>query len=360
MAMSMWLSPPEALRARIMEAVRQHQVVPQPGAPLDPGPGGRAEKLAQAALDTMLTRQFRVGPLPPPAVYEQLLERVRRCVQRGRPIRVTIGYGPLKNQNAVPYSRADWAEFFALCHLVAWHNKVQAVYPPGLSIQIVFDDSTLMLANHADKGLMKAYMASLGGLIRALGFERLFPPPFAQSSFAWLFHFGFYQVARWRVRRWERDPANRQQLARMTEAARRNLVLPAGLGPAEQERAAQAASHRYRVYWEALQLSGLLSSKSRLVAMYLDGSQHHLRQPVALHLTTLDKGQVTQPWQGEGALLDNGRDKLEPFVLTAGRRQRHRTETVAGLDLVPYPGFDRVAVAWPGKLAPRVREVQNA
>ena len=80
------------------------------------------------------------------------------CVGRGRPIRVTVGYGPLKNPNAVAYSRADWAEFFALCHLVAWHNKVQAVYPPGLAIQIIFDDSTLVRANHANKGLMKSYM----------------------------------------------------------------------------------------------------------------------------------------------------------------------------------------------------------
>jgi hypothetical protein len=80
---------------------------------------------------------------------------------------------------------------------------------------------------------------------------------------------------------------------------------------------------------------------------YLDGTQHHIRQEVALHLTTLDKGQVTQPWQGEGALLDNGHGRLEPFVLTAGRRQRHEMLTVDGLDILPIAGFDRIAVAWP-------------
>jgi hypothetical protein len=66
-----------------------------------------------------------------------------------------------------------------------------------------------------------------------------------------------------------------------------------------------------------------------------------------VHLTTLDKGQMTQPWQGEGALLDNGHGKLEPFVLTTGRRPRHGCHTVEGLDLIPYPGFDRIAVARP-------------
>jgi hypothetical protein len=54
---------------------------------------------------------------------------------------------------------------------------------------------------------------------------------------------------------------------------------------------------------------------------------------------------VTQPWQGEGALLDNGHGKLVPFVLTGGRRSRYRTAVVDGLDLVPLPGFDRIAVA---------------
>src|SRR5207302_2273280 len=130
-------------------------------------------ELARQVLDTMLTRQYRVGPLPPPEVYAHLLKRVRRCVQRGQPIKVTLGYGPLKNQHSVSYSRADWAEFFALCHLVAWHNKVQAIYPPGLRIKICFDDSTLVMANHADQQLMASYMTSFPELIRALGYETI-------------------------------------------------------------------------------------------------------------------------------------------------------------------------------------------
>jgi hypothetical protein len=79
--------------------------------------------------------------------------------------------------------------------------------------------------------------------------------------------------------------------------------------------------------------------------MYLDGTQHHIRDAIALHLTSLDKGQVTQPWQGAGALLDNGHGKLEPFVLTAGRQQRYSVQTVSGLDLIPEAGFEQIAVA---------------
>jgi hypothetical protein len=90
----------------------------------------------------------------------------------------------------------------------------------------------------------------------------------------------------------------------------------------------------------------MFPSRGRLLALYLDGSQHHRRQ-LALHLTSVDKGQVTQPWQGEGVLLDNGHQSLEPFVLTAGRRLRHASQTVDGLDLVPVAGFDRITVVWP-------------
>jgi hypothetical protein len=303
----------------------------------------------------MLTRQFRVGPLPPPELYEQFLGPIRRFVRKGKPIKVMVGYGPLKNPNAVSHRRADWAEFFALCHLVSWHNKVQRVYAPGLQFQIVFDDETLLIANGADRGLIASYTGSIAELIRVLGYETVFLPPTRLSHFLWFLRFGPYQlfrfcllrIAEWRVRRWERDPAHEEQVQRMAEFARRNVVVPPNLGPEEQERFVRDASHRFRVCWDALRLGAqIFSDKERLVALYLDGSQHH-RQQVALHLTSVDKGQMTQPWQGEGVLLDNGHGKLEPFVLSGGRRSRYRVRVLDGLDLVPAPGFDRIAMVWP-------------
>jgi hypothetical protein len=128
-------------------------------------------------------------------------------------------------------------------------------------------------------------------------------------------------------------------------------VLPPGLNLDQQEETIRESSHRYRVYWQALQMSRVMRSKNRLVAMYLDGSQHHIPQAVALHLTSLDKGQVTQPWQGEGTLVDNGHGRLEPFVLTAGRRQRYTMQVVDALTLVPGEGFDRIAVVRPSDKA---------
>jgi len=345
----------ELLRARVVEVVRRHWVQPHATESLAPPAPEQVEPLARTALDTMLTRQFRVGPLPSAEMYEQFLKPVRLFVARGKPIRVTVGYGPLKNPNAVSYSRADWAEFFALCHLVAWHNKVQRVYPPGLQFQIYFDDETLLLANRANKGFMRSYMSSIADLIRVLGYRSVFLPPTRITHFAWFLRFGPYQLFRFtliqiaerRVRRWERDPANRETMERMKEYARRNVVVPANLDAETQVRFVEYASHRFRVCWDALRLGArIFPDRGRLLALYLDGSQHH-RQQVALHLTSVDKGQMTQPWQGEGVLLDNGYQKLEPFVLTGGRRARYHLRVLEGVDVVAAPGFDRLAVVWP-------------
>ncbi len=374
--MGMLLSPDlsdEILRCRVHEVLRRHWVRPQASEPLatveyslrkygsesrsDSATltSERVEQLARTALDTMLTRQFRVGPLPSPEMYEQFLAPIRRFVAKGKPIRVTVGYGPLKNPNAVAHSRADWAEFFALSHLVAWHNKVQRVYPPGLQFRIYFDDETLLLANGADKRSMRSYMSSIANLIRVLGYQAVFLPPTRITHFAWFLRFGPYQlfrftllrIAEWRVRRWERDPANGEKLQRMKEYARRNVMVPSNLREDERERFVEYASHRFRVCWDALRLGAqIFPDRGRLLALYLDGSQHH-RQQTALHLTSVDKGQMTQPWQGEGVLLDNGNQKLEPFVLTGGRRSRYQIRVLDGLDVVAAPGFERLAVVWP-------------
>src|SRR5262245_21379893 len=329
-----------ALRQLVEEAVRERWVKPTAV------PTADVDKLARATLDTMLTRQYRVTPMPPEQEYQELLARVRHWVAGGRPVRIMLGYAPMKNPNTVRRPQADWAEFFALCHLCTWHNKVCSVYPPGLRIKIIFDVSTIRMANRHSAAPMKSYMASVGRLMKSLGYESFLVGTMRQSSFAWLFHFGPYQLARRRVRRWEQDPANREAMEKMLEFAGRNLDVPAGASEAEQTRLCEEAAHRYRVYWEALQLSGFSRLGHKLIAMYLDGHQHHLRAPAALHLTSLGKGLVAQPWQGEGALLDNGHSKLVPTVLTSGRREKLASRVLSGLSLVPQEGFDTMEVCW--------------
>ncbi|MCI0742623.1 MAG: L-tyrosine/L-tryptophan isonitrile synthase family protein [Gemmataceae bacterium] len=328
--------------------LRERWVRPAPPAADYRVPSSEVDRVTRAVLDVMLTRPFRTGKLPPKDEDAYLLGRVRHWVRRGRPVRVTLGHAPLKNLNAAAQSRADWAEFFALSHLCSWHNKVCAVYPPGLRIKILFDDATLRRSNGAERGHMDSYISSLAQLVKALGYEAFLSALGRMSSFAWLYHLGVYPLARLRVWLWERKPANRAAIERMTTFARRNLVLPPGLSEDERERRCREASHRFRVCWEALQLGMLLTGVRfigrSLIAMYLDGTQHHVRLWGALHLTTLGKGVITQPWQGTGALCDNGHGQLVPFVLTAGRRERTASREVTGLDLLRLEGFDRILV----------------
>jgi len=309
-------------------------------------PAAQLDELARTVLDTMLVRSYRVTPLPPEKDYQELLSRVTHWVRRGQAVQIMLGYGPMKNPKNTDHTHADWAEFFALCHLCAWHNKICSVYPPGLVIKIIFDDSTIRMANRHPKKPMNDYIASVGKLIRDLRYDSFIAGTMRQSSFAWLFHFGLYQLAALRLRSWERNPANREAMERMLEFSRRNLDVPEGLSKVEREARFVRAAHRYRVYWEALQLSGFSRMGSKIIAMYLDGRQHHLPQPAALHLTSLGKGQVVQPWQGPGALLDNGHGKLVPTVLTGKKLEHlHRTNvSVAGI--VPGRGFDSIQICF--------------
>jgi hypothetical protein len=333
------------LRDRVSNEIRRRWVKPAAADLSYKVSPEKAESIAKTALTTMLVRDFRATPLPPPEEHAQLLKRVLHWVSRSKPIRIRLGYAPMKNAIPVDHTKADWAEFFALSHLAAWHNKVQAVYPLGLEIRIIFDDSMVRMANQYSISPMDEYIESIRELITAMGYGSLIVSTIRQSSFSWIFNFGFYQWADFRVRRWERDPANKPIFDRMLEFARRNLALPDDLADAEKEIRYQDAAHRYRVYWEALQLSGFSRLGKGLNAMYLDGHQHHLRQDATLHLASLGKQQLTQPWQGPGALLDNGVGKLVPIVLTGKRRERVDCQPIRLPNLVPLPDFASILVA---------------
>jgi hypothetical protein len=332
------------LREQVLSTLQSLWVKPRAAARDHLVPPGKVPQIAEATLAAMSTRRFRIGKMPEGEEYERLLGRVEHWVRQGEAIRITLGYGPMKNPNSTPYSRADWADYFALCNLCAWHNKVQEVYPPGLRIKLVFDDSTARMVLRAPWRKMNSYIRSIRRLIGVLGYKTFIVGTLRQSYFAWLFHFGLYQWAALRLRSWEQNPANEPIMALQAEYARRNLAAPPGTSPDEHERLCQAAARRFRVYWEALQLSGLSRCGKSLIAMYLDGKQHHIPQQAALHLHSLGKGQMTQPWQGEGALCDNGHGELIPYVLTTARREKMAVNLVRHLNLVPLPGFDAIRV----------------
>src|SRR5437773_5763880 len=99
-------------RVQVVSALRERWIRPSPNVAGFCVPKDRVESTSRAALDTMLTRQFRNGKFPAEDVYVRQLKCVRHWVRRGRPVRINVGFAPMKNPNAARLSRADWAEFF--------------------------------------------------------------------------------------------------------------------------------------------------------------------------------------------------------------------------------------------------------
>jgi pyoverdine/dityrosine biosynthesis protein len=332
----------------ITEAILSRWVLPESHTKNFSVPSNEVEKLAHNTLCAILSRDFRVGRFPSEEEFNQLLRHVQYWVKQGKPIQVRIGYAPVKNLNVSKHTHVDWAEFFSLCHLSQWHNKVSAVYPPGIQVRIFFDDAMMRLANHVDPQRIQSYKESFQKLVKAMGFEQLIIGSLDQSAFAWLRYFGFLQIANYRIRRWEQLPENQPKIDAMNEYARRDIIIPLGLTSEQRNQFIREASHRYRVYWETfrfgMQVIGYRRFSHVLNAMYLDGTQHHIQLKPFLHLRSLSKEQVTQPWQGYGALRDNGRGKLVPIVITSERQKKFELHTIRGLDIIQLTGFDCIDI----------------
>lgn len=302
------------------------------------------EAQLQAVFDVLLSRPHRLGPMPTEKTRDDIVARLRRNVVQGQPVEISLVYATGKNHQAIAYNRADWAEFFALSHLVAWHNKVQKIYAPGLRIQLYLDDVTGSQLNRHNR---LTYMQSISSLIDAMNYSPLFSKPALLSSLSWKLRLGMHPWAAMRVRRWDRQPENSQTLEKMDQVVGRQLMLKSGLASPQQMKKIQEISFRRRVAFEALHLAGVTNSDKRLIAIYQDGDLFSIQKQLALRLTALELGQITPPWQGEGALLENEDGQWEPIVLTAQRRQRTKSILLTGLKVLDLEGFDVITVAKP-------------
>lgn len=288
-------------------------------------PAREVEPTARRVGDVLLSRRFRSGLKPAAAIQETIAQKVRYYVQRSQPVRLALGFCPLKNLNAAEANRAEWAEAFAFHQLARLDMAVQEVYPPGLRVRVICDDALVRWVNKVPLRMTRDYMASLRELIAGLGLNYLIEAVLPVSRYTPLLHLTFcFTRAERRMRRWEADPANRQAIETMDFHAFKNLLPTPGLSDEARREQARAASHRYRVFWEALELSGLARLQRPVMALYT--SERGL-----LRLFSLCNGNITQPWQGEGCLRLNENDKLVPFVLTQERRDTVRIHWVNGI-----------------------------
>lgn len=73
-----------------------------------------------------------------------MLSTLRRCVNRGSPVQLTVLAFPFKIPNPAKVGvrrLPDFAEFAAIGHLCALKESIQTVYPPGLEFHVLHDGS---------------------------------------------------------------------------------------------------------------------------------------------------------------------------------------------------------------------------
>lgn len=287
------------------------------------------EPLAKAIYAVLTSHRFCKHRPGNPESFHAVIQQALR---EEKPIPIILGHGPLKNRNGCASPQADWAELFTFYQLACLHQRIRALHPPGLSVSLYLDDARSERANGVPPQWTAQYFQSLVNMLRETRLNHLIPHVF---SFNQLYiEYGvetFLAEAEVQVLEWEADPRNEAAMAEQRLHAQKNV--PPGV-PVDWT--LEDAAHRYRVYLCAEHLAGLWEQPNSLYARY---SPH----PGFWQLFTLRKGQVGQPWQGEGCLLLNPHGKLEPFLLTAGRKHRYEVLDVVETE-IPFPGFDRIPV----------------
>lgn len=251
------------------------------------------------------------------------LATIQTAMARQTPIACILGHGPLKNPNNTPAPTADWAECFTYGQLLRLNRAIAALYPPGLSVELILDDARAQAANGVSPTLTQVYHESVERLIGADVFagviRRATPIGELYRAFD---HARYLPQAHAHIDRWMADPQHAESLALYRSHARTNLPAWRLREAADPEAVIDAAVHRYLTWYEAEKRCGLWHRPDTIALRY---SPH----VGACQIFTLRKGSVSQPWQGQGALQVCGPDRFDPTLLTRARREN--THTVAML-----------------------------
>lgn len=284
----------------------------------------QVERISNDVLDVMLQDRFIKRPKPNDEVRAIALKKISSFVKKSKPIGLSVGFNGVKNLNAVDYNKADLAELFSFYQLVNLNNAIQEVYEPGTDIRIAADDFIQMKVNNVKKTVTEEYIKSLEHLINSLGIDSVITGVKKVSTYKALI-LPHYFRARKAVAKFEANPENVEMIEMTRVHARRNLYFESGESEQEKEAIIRRAAHEYLVFWSALQLSKIAKLQPRLLLMYN-------KREGFIQINTVYKGNITQPWQGEGCLEDI-KGKLIPQVLTQLRRDIYNIKHVYGISI---------------------------
>ena len=278
-----------------------------------------------------------------PDDVQSFLTIISENMKQGTPIPFILGHGPLKNPNNCPYPHADWAEFFAYAQLMKLAGAVKALYEPGIEVSLYMDDSRAAYANKAPAALMDAYRLSVQEMIDATPFKQVIKEVVALSTVCpERLHVEHMRQGEEIITNWLADPANLPAYETQVLHAVRNLPAARTLPREELLGEAREATRRYLLHYEAEKLCGIWNQPDKLYMRY---SPH-----AGFYQTfTLRKGSVSQPWQGQGALVITEQGKADAFIVTESKARRGHVSQELAFDIpgVPYLGTLPVLIQTP-------------
>ncbi|MFN8615257.1 MAG: hypothetical protein U0003_05035 [Vampirovibrionales bacterium] len=225
------------------------------------------------------------------------LKVITTAVSQQQPIPITLIHGPLKNRNNASYQHPDWAEWFSGIQLHRLGAAIKTLHEPGLRITYLLDDARAEHANRICSTITHTYQTQLNQFLVAMGFNHLIQevqslrPVYEHPH--WAEH---YTAASQEVLSWWNDPLFASRQEQYCTHAQRNSYGLEKLPKEEQQAYIQAAAYRYCVAFHAEQRAGIWDSSQALTMLYSAYEGYH-------QLFTLRRGSVSQPWQGQGAVL---------------------------------------------------------
>lgn len=113
----------------------------------------------------ILTEEKRLARRPDPDFKTAILDKLKRTIERDRPVVMINAFGGFKNYKAPTFPHVDWAEVFALNKLVKQCVKIAAIYKPGVKLEFTGDSEMVVLFNNYPADTVGAYVAEFKQLL---------------------------------------------------------------------------------------------------------------------------------------------------------------------------------------------------
>lgn len=222
-----------------------------------------------------------------PKDTQLFLAHVRQRFEAGAPLCFRVVVGPVKNvQRCGAQQSPDIAEYLMFIQLARVMESVAAIYPHGVSVQLVPDDVRGGIANDWPAAYGERYIAGLQQMVRALGFASWLRVENGQTKLYQRYQVENYMdAAKASV---ISDACFSANFEMACSKARDNLVSRGSKAPSEND--VRASAMRYLTAHKAELLSGMWSPGETFPLIYAN-------HPGSYQLYTMGRGLTKLPWQ---------------------------------------------------------------